>query len=280
MTSPFREAVATAIAGIVTLVPEGLVLLDEHRLRGGGRARRPQRSCSCSSLHAVEALAGVDIVCLDKTGTLTDGTLRCEEVLPLGGTGESDVRELPSAQLAASLGAATRPRTRSPRRSAGSGASRPAEVPFSSRWKWSGLHSATAAGWCWARPRCCSAMPTAHATRCGPQSRRVARAAFGVARAAIEPEGGRRPRLPEIAPLALRRAERAVAPGRRATTVEFLHGQGVDVKVISGDGPATVAAVARAPGSTQPAGRGRAATLPDDPAELAGGARGTRCLRG
>ena len=79
---PTREAVSTAVAGIVSLVPEGLVLLASL-VFAVAAARVGRRGALVQRLPAVEALAGLDVVCLDKTGTLTDGTLAVEEILPL-----------------------------------------------------------------------------------------------------------------------------------------------------------------------------------------------------
>ena len=135
---PMREAVSTAVAGIVSLVPEGLVLLASL-VFAVAAARVGRRGALVQRLPAVEALAGLDVVCLDKTGTLTDGTLAVEEIVPLSGAERARGR--------------TRCSARSPRASAArnptadalhaqlGGAARPVtlEVPFSSRWKWSGL---------------------------------------------------------------------------------------------------------------------------------------------
>ena len=99
---PTREAVSTAVAGIVSLVPEGLVLLASL-VFAVAAARVGRRGALVQRLPAVEALAGLDVVCLDKTGTLTDGTLAVEEILPVSGADEREVHAL-LGQFAASLG--------------------------------------------------------------------------------------------------------------------------------------------------------------------------------
>ena len=81
--TPVRQAVSTATAGLVTLVPEGLVLLASVAFAVGA-ARMARRGALVQRLSAVESLAGVDVVCVDKTGTLTDGTLALDEIVPLG----------------------------------------------------------------------------------------------------------------------------------------------------------------------------------------------------
>src|SRR4029077_4258682 len=134
---PTREAVSTAVAGIVSLVPEGLVLLASL-VFAVAATRVGRRGALVQRLPAVEALAGLDVVCLDKTGTLTDGTVGVEESLPISGADAREVHDL-LAQFAASLG------SRNPTADAlhaelgGSPQAVPLEVPFSSRWKWSGI---------------------------------------------------------------------------------------------------------------------------------------------
>ncbi len=103
-------------------------------------ARRAWRAAerSCSGSPPSSRSPGVDVVCVDKTGTLTDGTLALDEIVPLGGRSEAEVR--------AELGAfATTLAGRNPTADAIAdalgGVQLPVqvEVPFSSRWKWSGL---------------------------------------------------------------------------------------------------------------------------------------------
>ena len=86
---------------------------------------------------------------------------------------------------------------------------------------------------------------------------------FGRARGLAEPEGDGEPRLPELVPLALLALSERMRPDA-ATTVAYLHRSGVEVKIISGDGPATVAAVARAAGIET---EGRVTTGAELPAE-------------
>ncbi len=135
-----RQAAETATAGLISIVPEGLILLTSLTFalaavkiaKGGALVQR---------LNAVESLAGVDTICIDKTGTLTDGTLRLTAVVPAPGVQEDVVRTL-LGRLAAS--AEIRSGT-----SDAIGAEIPwrpepvqAELPFSSRWKWSGVQVA------------------------------------------------------------------------------------------------------------------------------------------
>jgi NAD(P)-dependent dehydrogenase (short-subunit alcohol dehydrogenase family) len=135
--TPTREAVSTATAGCVTLVPEGLVLLASVAFAVGA-ARMARRGALVQRLSAVESLAGVDVVCVDKTGTLTDGTLALDEIVPLAGHSEAEVRAQLGA-FASSLAGRNPTADAIAHELGGAALAVDVEVPFSSRWKWSGL---------------------------------------------------------------------------------------------------------------------------------------------
>lgn len=76
------DAVAGAVAGIVTMIPEGLVLLTSVAF-AVGVIRLGRRQCLVQELPAIEVLARVDVLCLDKTGTLTEGGMELDEIIEL-----------------------------------------------------------------------------------------------------------------------------------------------------------------------------------------------------
>ncbi|CAM5440172.1 HAD-IC family P-type ATPase [Streptomyces abikoensis] len=80
----WREAVRRMVAGIVPMVPEGLVLLTSVAF-AIGVVRLGRRQCLVQELPAIEGLARVDVVCLDKTGTLTEGGMDVSELRLLDG---------------------------------------------------------------------------------------------------------------------------------------------------------------------------------------------------
>jgi cation-transporting ATPase E len=265
---PTREAVSTAVAGIVSLVPEGLVLLASL-VFAVAAARVGRRGALVQRLPAVEALAGLDIVCVDKTGTLTDGTLAVEEILPVAGADGRDVHAL-IAMFAASLG--SRNPTADALHGQLGGSPRPValEVPFSSRWKWSGIvfgdgtELVLGAPEVIVRPDADPALAHEVGVR---QDRRLRVLLFARTAGLAEPEGDAEPRLPPLTPLALVALSERMRPDA-ATTVAYLHRTGVLVKVISGDGPATVAAVARAAGIETDGRVTTGAELPQDAGAL------------
>src|SRR5207248_357408 len=80
----FTEAIRSSVAGVVNMVPEGLVLLTSTAL-AVGVVRLGRRNVLVQELGALEGLARVDVLCVDKTGTLTDGRpqlLRVESLEP------------------------------------------------------------------------------------------------------------------------------------------------------------------------------------------------------
>ncbi|OKK16882.1 metal ABC transporter ATPase [Streptomyces sp. CB00455] len=109
-----KDAIARAVGGIVPMIPEGLVLLTSVAF-AIGVIRLGRKQCLVQELPAIEGLARVDVVCLDKTGTLTEGGMDVTELRPLAGAepgyvkkvlgalGESDPR--PNASLQAIIDA-------------------------------------------------------------------------------------------------------------------------------------------------------------------------------
>ncbi|MFH8467485.1 HAD-IC family P-type ATPase [Streptomyces sp. NPDC017991] len=85
----FKDSVARAVGGIVPMVPEGLVLLTSVAF-AIGVVRLGRKQCLVQELPAIEGLARVDTVCLDKTGTLTEGGMDVTELRPLGDDGDGD----------------------------------------------------------------------------------------------------------------------------------------------------------------------------------------------
>ncbi|WP_405568673.1 cation-translocating P-type ATPase [Streptomyces phaeochromogenes] len=89
----FKASIARAVGGIVPMVPEGLVLLTSVAF-AIGVIRLGRKQCLVQELPAIEGLARVDTVCLDKTGTLTEGGMDVTELRSLNGSDESYVRKV------------------------------------------------------------------------------------------------------------------------------------------------------------------------------------------
>ena len=80
-----HDAISGTVAGIITMIPEGLVLLTSIAF-AVGVVTLGRQGCLVQELAAVEGLARVDVVCADKTGTLTEDRMEVVEIVTLDGT--------------------------------------------------------------------------------------------------------------------------------------------------------------------------------------------------
>ena len=269
-TGEWRQAVVVGIAGVVSMVPQGLVLLTSVNFATASLALA-RRNVLVQELPAVEVLARVDTLCLDKTGTITTGRIRLGEIQgPDGGQAPPEVL----AALAVLTGMGESNATadaiveglKEPERlgeqglrealvSAGEcGVGGVESIPFSSRRKWSAIRDeACGITWVLGAPEIVLA---AHGGPVLERARQIA--AQGVRVVALarshspwtQPQEQDEPRLPgdlEAAGIVVLTEE--IRPDA-AETLAYFRQQGVDAKVISGDSPETVAAVARQAGVT------------------------------
>ena len=245
--APLRTAVPTSVAAVVTLVPEGLVLLVSLTFAVAA-LRMARRGALVQQLNAIESLASVDVVCLDKTGTLTESALRV-----VGLVGPDSLRtELGRYAASASVRNATLEAvaTAYPSESA------PVEeqIPFSSRRRFGAQRIGGVAYVLGAPEHFELGSLGAEAAHAAGEGRRVL--AFGTAHG-LEDE---RPTAQGLVLLA-----EQLRPEARET-VEWFRSQGVELKVLSGDRPETVASIARDAGIEGPAFD--ASELPADAGEL------------
>jgi cation-transporting ATPase E len=268
-----REAAQTATAGLITLIPEGLVLLMSVTLAVAA-VRLARRDTLVQQMSATEALAAVDTICVDKTGTLTDGALELMSV-EVADPGNPAAAHHALARFAASAGDRNRTLQAIADRYPAEPEEVTAEVPFSSQWKWSGVSFDGDAGTSYVlgapdvlQQAGALELPPALAHALEQETaagRRVV--VFGEA-------GGPLPRDPASAPpprltaRALVVLEETLRPDA-AETIEFVRQQQVDLKLISGDARQTVTAVAYAVGVPRDAGVVEGPELPDDERALA-----------
>ncbi|QSY51561.1 MULTISPECIES: HAD-IC family P-type ATPase [Streptomyces] len=241
----WREAVRRMVAGIVPMVPEGLVLLTSVAF-AIGVVRLGRRQCLVQELPAIEGLARVDVVCLDKTGTLTEGGMDVSELrlLPdapadepsvrrvLGALGKSDPR--PNASLQAIIDAYPD----------GTGRRCTASLPFSSARKYSGASfdgpGTQGGNWLLGAPDVLLPSGAAALAEADDLNARGLRVLL-LARASRELGD---PRVTEdVHPTALVVLEQRLRSDA-ADTLRYFAEQDVSAKVISGDNAVSVGAVA------------------------------------
>jgi cation-transporting P-type ATPase E len=268
------EAAQTAAAGLVTMVPEGLVLLMSVTLALAA-VRLAKMQTLVQQISATEALAAVDTICVDKTGTLTDGTLELVAI-EFADPNHPEAAQQALGRFANSAGERNRTLQAIAERFVASPVPVTAEVPFSSAWKWSG---ATLNGGSSTRSYVMGApdiLSRAGALELSPglaaklgehtsAGRRVV--AFGEARAALPDDPAHQPPPPLEARALIVLEEQLRSDAEE--TVEFMRDQQVDLKLISGDARETVTAVAQAVGVPADAGVVEGPDLPDDRAGLA-----------
>ena len=252
-----REALTGTVAALVGMVPQGLVLLTSVAF-GVAAVTLARRRVLVQQLPAVEGLARVDVVCFDKTGTLTDGTIAFSRLIRLDDQAPAEEalgaladEQNPNATLAA-IGQAFPPPA---------GWVRQGTVPFSSARKWSAASFAGQGTWVLGAPE--MVLPAgqreylAQAVVLAASGQRV----VVLAHAEGPLNGEDLPRNPRAAAYVLF-AER-LRPDA-ADAIAYFTAQGVALKVISGDSPHTVSAVAAQAGLPHTGDPVDARDLPDD----------------
>jgi cation-transporting ATPase E len=257
-----RNAIAGTVPGVITMVPEGLVLLTSVAM-AVSVIRLAQRKALVQDMPAVEVLARVDVVCVDKTGTLTEPGMAVHQVvvldesLPvddaLGALGASEPE--PNATLVAVAARFPAPQGWAVERT----------VPFSSARKWSSATFADHGSWVLGAPE--MLLPDGDPVRA-----RSDELAGDGARVIVVARSDREPSADHgagtLTPAALVVINQTLRSDAAETVAYFLD-QNVQMKVISGDNAMTVGAIAAQagiPGADHPVD---ARELPDDPEALA-----------
>ena len=275
------EAVETMTAAVVNIVPEGLILLVSLTAAVSA-AKMARRGILSQQLNAVESLASVSILCTDKTGTLTEAALRVVELIPADGEIDEGIARafgryaasMPSrngtldaihaaglggrGQVAGGKGSVAGNHSGEVPASGDHGGDVPAlaplpaedptaQVPFSSRRRWGALEIGG--------DRFALGAPEAlladgrdpalqsSATEQASDGRRVL--AIAVLPGPLPDAESEDPVLPDdLKPLGLIVLAENLRPNA-TDTVDFFHREEVALKVLSGDAPATVGAIAR-----------------------------------
>lgn len=259
---PFNASLLAMVAALVPMIPEGLVLMTSIAF-AVGVVRLGKMKALVNELPAIEGLARVSVVCTDKTGTLTENRMVLRELIPVSGA----EREL-SAAVAAIAAADEHPNDTMAAIGAGlgsgvgaggsgvgagSGASGSwglvASLPFDSARKFSCWDFGGAGCYCIGAPDVLNPADDS-ATVLMRDGLRVLAV-------------GRIPALPEASEVSVARPPAGFTPlglvvleqklrDDAAATIAFFQREGVAVKVISGDNPISVGAVARGVGIDSP----------------------------
>lgn len=260
----WRDAATATIAAVVAMVPLGLVLMTSITFAVGA-VKLARQQVLVQELPAVEGLARVDIICLDKTGTLTQGDIVFDAARPLAAVpGWESVLAWYGVQKDANATA---------RSLAGHFTQLPADqpsdrVPFSSARKWSAVIFDDGM-WILGGPE--MVFPERGSDDAGQQqlTSQAAELAATGRRTLVLAHGTptHDETVPaDAVPVALLTFKENIRPDA-AETLTYFAAQDVDVRIISGDNPRTVAAIAREVGLDAPHGFD-ARELPDDDQEF------------
>ena len=226
----WEDAIVSSVASVISLVPQGLVLIVSIAFAIAA-TRLAKRQVLLQELAAVEGLARVDIVCIDKTGTLTGSAMQLDKVIELPSAKEygqwksilGEFAHLPSGSSTTRALQDTFP---------SSGLTIEKEVEFTSTTKFS-LLTVAGTDWVLGAPEVISKDKELLA--------KVSELASSGSRTLLLAAGNNRRALVLIT------FREEIRPEARAT-LEYLRAEGVQVRVLSGDHPETVAGVARSVG--------------------------------
>ena len=251
------DAIRAAVAGMVTLVPEGLVLLTSLAF-ATAVLRLASRGALAQELPAVETVARTDVVCMDKTGTLTEGRITLSEVrsldpgLDVGAALGALAASAPAhnAVLAAIAGAAPPP----------AGWRALATVGFSSARRWSAAAFEGRGTWVLGAPEAIAGrdrggewrqalLAAADAAQAGSRVVALAHTPGDALVADSLPAG--------LRPAALVLFDERLRP-EAAGMIAYFQRQGVELRLLTGDSELTARAVARRLGLDESAVTGRA----------------------
>jgi magnesium-transporting ATPase (P-type) len=238
------EALVSAVAGVVGLVPQGLVLLVSLAM-AVAIVRLARNHVVVQELYAVEGLARVDVLCVDKTGTLTTGRFSVEALEPFSGDG-AELRAGLGALAAAEQSPTAAMRVLAAELGGGPGWQVGTRVAFSSARKWSGATFPDHGTWVVGAPEILldamaadvAVAPRQRIAVLTEASKRVL--LVGCTSAPLDASGSLPDGLRPVGLVVLMEEVRSEA----AETMAYFARQHVAVKVISGDNPRTVSAVA------------------------------------
>ena len=237
-----RDGLVSSVGLVVAMVPEGLILLTSVAFTVGV-VRLARRRTLVQELPAIEVLARVDVICIDKTGTITSGSMDLADVVVLDDFAADHVEAALTALAWSDPNPNATQKALQGRYENNSDWVSSGSVAFSSARKWSASSFEDNGTWVFGAPEM---MMTGDAyTSIAEQVEAAADAGNRVLLLAncdhaLSGEG----LPPDLRASALVLLEDQVRPDAHET-LDFFAAQGVTLKVISGDNPRTVGAVGK-----------------------------------
>lgn len=293
----YNDAIVSTVGGIIGMIPEGLVLLTSISFILG-IARLAKKRALVQEMEAIEALARVNILCTDKTGTITTGELEVSSIIPYKNTDETYITTVMNALVSASSD------TNNTQKSLKQYFTEPSNwkaaqiLPFSSERKYQGADFGIHGQYVLGAPDFLMNKDTSFYKEAMDYSNegyrvllvgKLGGSNFSIAKPDVHSDitdfsdskvtGSDLPnavdnheplfsfediKISDITPLALILISDCIRTDAKATFLYFAT-QGVDVKVLSGDNPATVSNIAKQAGLPGANHYLDASTLPENP---------------
>ena len=256
------EAAIAAVAGIIGMVPEGLVLLTSVTFMVGVITLSKYKTV-VQELPATEVLARVNVLCLDKTGTLTEGILEVTDIRMLSNFNIDNVMSTLAHAFPSNNPTQVALMNKYPKNS---NIEVKKVIPFSSSRKWSGASLKGMGSWIIGAPEMVLKERYHYIKEKVEEEAKKGRRVLVLAHFKEENITEKLPNnIEAMALITLEDIIREEAP----STLKYFEHQGVEIKVISGDNPVTVAAVAKRVGVKNSDKYIDARKLPNDIEELA-----------
>lgn len=232
-----QDAIVRTSAALIGMIPQGLMLLTSTAL-AVSVIRLSKKKVLVKDLYSIEMLARVDTVCLDKTGTLTEGSLFVDKVVSLDGSNPEPLLK----ELSASLGNDNATMQAICEKYGGGTSAALKKVPFSSKTKWSGVVVPDGSILLGA---CEYMLPTDESLLKKARGYSETNRVLLLAKSKGAVDFGRLPE--QITPVAFVLLSDKIRP-EASKLISYLNTQDINVKIISGDNPVTVSSIARSVG--------------------------------
>lgn len=241
-TLPFRNSIEKTVAALIGMIPEGLYLLTSVAI-AVGCLKLTKRRVLIQDMNCIETLAHVDILCVDKTGTITEPRMEVSDVFPLEASGYSyeDIEKILAAFYSGQEPDNDTARAMTEQFGLESDWKAVSRVPFTSSTKWSSADFGAHGQYIIGAPE--FIMGDRYDTIRGNAEPWSARGCRVLLLAAYDTEIDTHLDSSHVSPIALiflNNLIRKDAPG----TFRYFAEQGVSIRVISGDNPITVSEVA------------------------------------
>lgn len=236
-----QKAVVNTVAAVTGMIPEGLILLTSTVL-AVSVIRLSRHKVLVQELYCIETLARVDVLCLDKTGTITEGCMEVADYVPFGNKTEKENLSVILCGLVNALDDTNATYMALKDKFSGESPMRADRViPFASEKKWSGAHFENEGSYIMGAAEFILGTVPEELKKPLDEYAGSYRSII-IARSDNDFKGTELPDGIEVIGIVLLNDKiREEAP----QTLRYFAEQGVDVKIISGDNPITVSDVAR-----------------------------------